>query len=256
MRSARRQFWVLICLGFFAGCALVPCFAQAKSELQAPRELDPKEGEREARVLLADLLSRKPEESTTNIGVLSVRDARNKTTEVPVRFAVLATATNWISIFETTNTSDAERLVVIHAPGQPNQYLLYKQDQQQVLSGDQTMVPFANSDFWLADLGIEFLHWPRQRLLRKEMLRSQFCGVLESIRSTPATNSYARVVSWIDIDSGAIVRAEAYDSRELLKRFDPTELKKIQGRYQLEEMEMRNRRTGSRSRVKFHFESR
>jgi hypothetical protein len=40
------------------------------------------------------------------------------------------------------------------------------------LGGDATMIPFAGSDFWVADLGLEFLHWPKQLLLRREMRRS------------------------------------------------------------------------------------
>ena len=47
-------------------------------------------------------------------------------------------------------------------------------------------------------------------------------------------------------------RADAYDSRgDLVKRFDPTEFEKVQGEYQLQEMEIRNRKTGSRTRIEF-----
>ena len=27
------------------------------------------------------------------------------------------------------------------------------------------MTPFAGSDFWVADLGLEFFHWPEQKVL-------------------------------------------------------------------------------------------
>jgi len=102
----------------------------------------------------------------------------------------------------------------------------------------------------VGDLGLEFLHWPKQLLLKHELRRSQSCDVLESTNPNPAPGAYARVVSWIDIDSGGIVHADAYDFKnELLKQFDPKELKKVRGQWQLEEMEIRNRQTGSRTRI-------
>jgi hypothetical protein len=70
------------------------------------------------------------------------------------------------------------------------------------------MIPFAGSDFWVADLGLEFLHWPKHLLLRKEMRRSRPCDVLESTCSQPATG-YSRIVSWIDIESAGILHAHA-----------------------------------------------
>jgi hypothetical protein len=114
------------------------------------------------------------------------------------------------------------------------------------------MVPFAGSDFWIADLGLEFLHWPKQRLLRKEMRHSQFCHVLESSNPGAGTNGYARVVAWIKAENGGLIHADAYDSQnQLLKQFDPTELEKVNGQHELKEMEMRNRRTGSHSWVTY-----
>ena len=50
-----------------------------------------------------------------------------------------------------------------------------------------------------------------------------------------------------------IVHADAYDARgDVLKHFDPTNLEKIQGEYQLEEMEMRNPKADSRTVIKFN----
>jgi hypothetical protein len=50
-----------------------------------------------------------------------------------------------------------------------------------------------------------------------------------------------------------LVHADAYNAKgELMKLFDPTNLEKIQGEYQLEEMEVRNRKTGSHTWIKFN----
>ncbi len=117
------------------------------------------------------------------------------------------------------------------------------------------MAPFAGSDFWIGDLGLEFLHWPAQRLLKKEMRHSKSCDVLESINPAPVPGGYARVVSWIMIESPhGIVHADAYDAQgKLLKQFDPKDLEKVNGEYRVDEMQMRNRQTGSRTVIKLNF---
>ena len=44
------------------------------------------------------------------------------------------------------------------------------------------MIPFANSDFWLGDLGLEFFHWPEQKILPKptNLVRGRDYTLLES----------------------------------------------------------------------------
>jgi hypothetical protein len=114
------------------------------------------------------------------------------------------------------------------------------------------MIPFAGSDFWLADLGLEFFYWPEQKILKHEMRRGRACKVLESTNPSPSTNSYLRVVSWIDNESGGIVQAEAYNFKnKLLKEFAPKSFKKVNGQWELQEMEIRNVQTGSRTRLEF-----
>ena len=114
------------------------------------------------------------------------------------------------------------------------------------------MIPFANSDFWIADLGLEFCHWPEQKILKREFRRSCSCMVLESINPKPPTNGYSRVDSWIDEESGGIVQAYAYDADgKLLKEFYPKDVKKVKGQWQVESMESRNVQTGSRTRLEF-----
>jgi YD repeat-containing protein len=84
------------------------------------------------------------------------------------------------------------------------------------------------------------------------MKRSRSCKVLESINPHPASGAYSRVVSWIDNESDGIVMAQAYDSEgKLLKEFIPKKVKKIEGQWQLEEMEIDNDQTGSSTRVDF-----
>jgi YD repeat-containing protein len=226
-----------------------------------PAPLDPVQAEQEARVLVAEMLAQRPDQNTTNAGQARIRDAAGKEREIPMRFEITATPTNWMSVYETlapAGGSGGERLTVIHAAGQPNQYLLANTAgataAPKELTSAQTMVPFAGSDFWVADLGLEFLHWPKQRLLKKEMRHSKSCEVLESVNPQPLPGGYARVVSWIMIENPhGIIHADAYDAQgQILKRFDPANVEKIQGEYQLEEIEMRNPKAGTRTWIKFN----
>ncbi|MGD0087807.1 MAG: outer membrane lipoprotein-sorting protein [Verrucomicrobiota bacterium] len=114
------------------------------------------------------------------------------------------------------------------------------------------MAPFAGSDFWIADLGLDFFHWPEQKILKHEMRRGRACQVLESTNPDPTPAGYSRVVSWIDNETLGIVQAEAYDAKgDLLKEFYPKSFKKVNGQWELQEMEIRNDQTGSRTRLDF-----
>ena len=80
------------------------------------------------------------------------------------------------------------------------------------------------------------------------------CNQLESINPAPVPGGYARVVSWIMIENPhGIVHADAYDAQDkVIKRFEPKSLEKVQGEYQLEEMQISNRKTGSQTVIKFN----
>jgi hypothetical protein len=246
---------------FFA--SLVVSLAQRQPE-QRPPSLDPAQARSEARVLVAELLAQRPDQSVTNTGQVRIRDRNGKEREIPVRFEIVCTASNWLSIYETLDPAGGTRgtkLTVTHAEKQRNQYRLTERGEEgstnlvsRELAPNQTMIPFAGSDFWVADLGLEFLHWPEQRLLRKEMSHGKSCEVLESTNPEPVPGGYARVVSWIVIESPhGIVHADAYNAgSDLMKRFDPVSLEKVRGDYQLEEVEMRNLKTGSHTWLKYN----
>ena len=102
------------------------CFGQRQNEPR-PAPLDPVQAKKEARALVAELLAQKPEQNTTNTGRAKIRDAAGQEREIPMRFEITATPTNWASVYETL-TSNGEpggmRLTVIHADARPNQYYL------------------------------------------------------------------------------------------------------------------------------------
>jgi hypothetical protein len=249
------------------------------------------DAEIQGRQLAQKLLKQRPTENFENAGVLRIRDGKGKTSEILVLCETVAKATSWkisyIADLSKQNTNEWHtRLNIIsveHFDLLPNQYentlwtengiksngvatVIFTKDSQGMpemlgavrsndtffLYGEKIMTPFIGSDFWVADLGLEFFHWPEQKILKHDMKRGRSCEVLESANPNPSTNSYSRVVSWIDNETLGIVHAEAYDFKnKLLKEFDPKSFKKVNGQWELQEMEIRNVQTSSRTRLEF-----
>jgi hypothetical protein len=231
-------------------------FGQKQSDSK-PVPLSPSEALAQGKALAQETLSRRPTQNVTNIGVLKIRDARGKRYEIPVTFKILVTPGGWQSVYTFTTNSDHSTTTVSlrirHPNDEPTESIEFGSNQ---VSNRTSTTPFAGSDFWICDLGLEFLHWPQQKLLRSELRNGRSSKILESVNPQPATNGYSRVVSRIDAETGGIVHAEAYDSRnELLKEFDAKKFKKVNGEYQLEEMEMSNVQRDSRSQIEFDLES-
>ena len=64
--------------------------------------------------------------------------------------------------------------------------------------------------------------------------------------------AYSFVKSWIDKGTLVLMQAYAYDhNRKLMKIFKPKSFKKIKGQWHLEEMEIRNTQTRTRTTVTF-----
>jgi len=226
---------------------------------------DLSDAEVQGQQLVQEILGQQPTENSTNTGVLRIRDDKGVRLEIPVECKTIVTATNWQTYYTANWTNKTEVLWVIHAGNGPNAYahdtfysamgipaLGHLFTAPQEFSDAKTAVPFANSDFQLGDLGLEFFHWPGQKILKRETHRSRGCAVLESTNPHPSANGYSRVVSWIDNESLGIVEAYAYDAGgKELKDFYPKDFKKIAGQWQVQTLVMENVQTGSRSRLEF-----
>jgi Outer membrane lipoprotein-sorting protein len=244
---------LVFALGLLA--ALDSSLAQPRRLEQAP-SLSPGEGAREAKALVIEMLSEKPEQNSTNIGVLKIRDPEGNQRQIPLKIVTLITPTNWRQIYETSATpsSPAITLTIVHTSANTNQYFLSTSANSapKLLSPAELMTPFAGSDFWIADLGYEFLHWPKQTVIKNDMRHSRACKILESINPNPAGGGYTRVVCWITAEKPhAPVHADAYDASNRFKQFDPKNLEKVNGVYQIESVEMRNSKTGSHTVLEF-----
>lgn len=221
----------------------------------------------DGQALAAELRRERPAEDLQTRGVLRLRDEEGRWgTPVPMTLDVRTIGLQWQAEYRALGTDGElrELLVVLHDETQPTRYDYTRRVAISGESGSETLslrgeaaeIPFAESEFWLVDFGLEFLHWPGQRITKHEMRKGRSCWVLESSR--PVTNSiagYARVLSWVDIEHHGILRAEAYDrSGRLMKEFSIGGFKKVDGRWHLKSMEIRNERTDARTRLEFDLE--
>lgn len=228
---------------------------------QLDRVLPPAEQAQAGQALAAKWRDAVPEGNAEYRGALKIRNNEGRTETVPLTFKIIVSEPGWQTIYEAgpAAKTPAQKLVIVHTAGKPNEYLFSAETKPRDplgppirLANEQASMPFAGSDFSLADLGLEFFHWPTQRLIKTEMRAGQVTKVLESVN--PHTNGYARVVTWLEKDSGAPILAEAYDRQDkLLKQFSIKHIKKVKGQYQLQEMQIRDLKADSRTRIEYEF---
>jgi hypothetical protein len=256
LRPSRRASGLLRLGGFVLALGVLSRWALASEPLLADLNTGPE--------LAALLRAQAPAEATETRGWLRVRDADRKRREIPVRITTVPGQREWIVVYEVPPTPErpGERLTVVHAADQPPRYL-YQTNlvsgaaapadaPAASLAGDEAMVPFAGSDFWLADLGRDFLHWPEQRLVNDAKIRMRkgiACKVLDSVRPD-SRGGYQRVRSWVAIENGGLVYAEAYDRQHhLLKVFEVSGYKKVDGQWHVDELKIRDLRRDSITRL-------
>ena len=144
------------------------------------------DAEIQGRAMAQKIIGQWPAASSTNHGTLQIRDGKGNRTNLLVEFEIYLSPTNWGNLYRTYSASDTNRwtelLEIIHGINLTNHYLHMKPSGFLglcVFEATETS-QFANSDFCLYDLGLEFFHWPQQKVLKKEIHRSCACTVLES----------------------------------------------------------------------------
>lgn len=256
------SFLVLLTIRAGLGAGQLPGLPSPKANtgLNAP--------DREAILLVRDLISQQPAKELTLSGLFKIRTSEGRRVEVPVTYSIHLTGTNWQSVYETKKSGalGPERLVVSHRSEGPNQYDFTRispdgsRTNSMSLTGNAAAVRFAGTDFMLSDLGMEFLHWPQQRLVRDAritMRQGRPCRVLESMNPEPAPlEGYSRVVSWIDADFDNVVYAEAYDREgKKFKVFSLRHFTKVNGRWQVKDLELRDDKADTRTVLEFDYEA-
>lgn len=95
------------------------------------------------------------------------------------------------------------------------------------------------------DLALSFLYWPDPQLLGTDSVRTRACWKL---RLQPPSKAalYGAATLWVDQESGAIMRLEAYDwKNQLVKKFEVVSAQKIGGRWFLKQMRIEEMQAGT-----------
>lgn len=235
----------------FVILAVLALAVHSRAEPTLPAGADP---EKVAQELAQKLRSSSPQENSMITGKLRIRPRNGEERSVPIECTIRIRSDGWESGYQTYGGNGVpEKVLIIHRPNAPNEYLFANgTNAPKPLPRTQAARPLGGSDFWLTDLGMDFLHWPSQRIIKTQMIKSRWCNVLESINPSPAPGQYARIISWLDKESGGPLKAEAYDAAgKTIKEFEIGRVKKVEGEWQLKDMAIRNVATGSRTTLEF-----
>lgn len=214
----------------------------------------PANPEAAGRELVAKLLSLRPAEGIKQHATLIWYSNRTEQASVPLVIEVATGETGWTSTYVVPGKdSTTNRLSIIRTrDGSTTYHDGGCTGPKSATAGPVAFTAIAGSDFTLADVGMEFLHWPTQRLLKKEVRRTQSCDKLESLAPKDWPGDYLRVLAWFDIDTGGPVLVEAYNAQgKMVKEFRPTKFEKVDGQYRVEEIEMNNFPSKTRTIIRF-----
>jgi hypothetical protein len=176
-----------------------------------------------------------PEQPSTNQAVLKIR-SRDGRKQVPLTVVTRPGKEGWWVEYQTGPETAGGKPEIwrIHysndAPPRfesPTAQPAHESGGSGVWAGD---LRIAGSDFLLRELGMEFLHWPEQRIRGRELSNGRWCQVLESVSKRP--DGPATVRSWIDEKLGVVLSAEVYDARQVrLKHFSITQFREQADRW-------------------------
>lgn len=211
----------------------------------------------DAAALIKEVLGSAPKSHRQMMGLLKIRGEDGSLREVPLKWMVRVVGEEWHEIYQTPDKGSIppQVLIVMHRQGATNRYEYQVEGKKVPDITTNLFQPFATSDFWLADLGLEFLHWPDPKHVKTEMRKHRPCYVIETVNPNPEKGGYARVLSWIDTEYGGLIRAEGYGAnKKLLKEFQLAGFTKVDGRWQVKAMTIRNELTDTNTRLEFDLE--
>lgn len=252
-----------LCFTFLFRLLLISFLTPFTTTTAAPRDANYSDTTGEGLALVKDVLSRRPAEDSQILGLLKILPPEGRTLEVPIKMTIRIGTNLWHDMYQAQPAGGklGEVLVIEHRAGQTNRYLHAtfedpaKEPVLKPLAATDLFKPFANSDFFPADLGLEFLHWPSQKIVKKEMRKGRSCRVVESTHPNRPPGAYSRVLSWLDFETGNIIRAEGFDEQDRkLKEFSVRKISRSEGKAQLKEIEIRNDQTDARTRLEFNLE--
>ena len=250
MSTAFRWFARFRSLAWAFGLLVAPGVVGAEPD---PKDLPPDGPE-----LAAELRSRAPDPEVQVTATLSVREPGKLRRLHPVQIVNKQTATGWTVRYEVFGAGADEKriLEILEVDASANVSPSYRWQRREGDSLRDVPTPGAeqrlgDSDFSFADLGLEFLFWPKQKITGRETRRTRECLVLES-KPERTGQGYARVVSWIDIKTRQMIRAEAFDAAGTkVKMFKPDEFVYAKGHWQVKQLAIESPQRGTESYLLF-----
>jgi hypothetical protein len=95
------------------------------------------------------------------------------------------------------------------------------------------------------DLALSFLYWPDPQYISADSVRTRACWKLR-LHPPSKGAQYSTVILWVDQQSGAIMRLEAYNWKsQLAKKFEVVSAQKIEGRWFLKQMRIEELQPGT-----------
>ena len=232
------------------------------------RAADPSE-QVDPHALVAEMREQRPASSSEMLAVLTVRAKGADKRQVSVRITTQLQTEFWKTRYEILGALNKgkppakEIMEVTFFGSKPPQYEWRPGEFEAGIAQSNTsfgsgsrdsLRPFGGSDFQLADLGLEFLYWPGQKIVGRQVRRTRDCVMLESVPENVVDGGYARVLSWVDIKTHQLVRAEGFDgSGRRVKMFKPDEFVYYKGQWRVKQLAIESSVTGSESYLIFNF---
>ena len=120
---------------------------------------DPAIQRAEGQRIAAEACALAPKASSTNTATLRLFGSNRKLrAEIPVTIRTTVTDDQWHTDY---TSGDGVRFRVSRSHNTPSRYAVGRETGQ-LQPASNLLVPFAGSDFWLVDLGLDFFHWPER----------------------------------------------------------------------------------------------
>jgi Outer membrane lipoprotein-sorting protein len=109
-------------------------------------------------------------------------------------------------------------------------------DRERSITGTRLNDSVRGTDITYQDLALRFLYWKNSRVEGEQTVRTFSCWMILLQQNNPNI-AYASVRVWVAKQSGAMLRAEAFDAQSrLVKKFEVISGQKIEGKWFLKQM--------------------
>ena len=136
-------------------------------------------------------------------------------------------------IFSFTNPTEVLRLTL---NDNGSNLTLKAGDRERTISGVRLNDSVRGTDITYQDLALRFLYWKTSRVEGEQNIRTFPCWMILLQQNNPNT-AYASVRVWVAKQTGALLRAEAFDAQSrLVKKFEVISGQKIEGKWFLKQM--------------------